>query len=75
MHFHYYMKLMASGLCHIPSGKIGLQGITIKPSEEILALQAKMIEALAPYRKSGVDQARLCACPNRGAGKPCVICT
>jgi len=51
------MKLTANGLYHIPSGKIGLQGITIKPSEEILALQAKVIEAMAPFRKSGGGQA------------------
>jgi len=29
------MKLTAKGLYHIPGGKIGLQGITIKPSDEI----------------------------------------
>jgi 2'-5' RNA ligase/phosphoglycolate phosphatase-like HAD superfamily hydrolase len=51
------LKLTANGLYHIPSGKIGLQGITIKPSEEILALQAKVIQAMAPFRKSGGDQA------------------
>ena len=50
------MKLRASGLYHIPSGKIGLQGITIEPSEEILALQANVIQAMEPFRKSGGDQ-------------------
>jgi hypothetical protein len=44
------MRLTATGLYHIPSGKLGLQGITIKPSDEILALQAKVIEAMAPFR-------------------------
>jgi hypothetical protein len=38
------MKLTAKGLYHIPGGKIGLQGITIKPSDEILALQTKVIQ-------------------------------
>jgi 2'-5' RNA ligase len=51
------MKLTANGLYHIPSGKIGLQGITIEPSEEILALQAKVIRAMAPFRKTGGGQA------------------
>jgi 2'-5' RNA ligase superfamily len=51
------MKLTAKGLYHIPGGKIGLQGITIKPSDEILALQTKVIQAIAPFRKSGGDQA------------------
>jgi 2'-5' RNA ligase superfamily len=50
------MKLTAKGLYHIPGGKIGLQGITIKPSDEILALQTKVIQAMAPFRKSGGDQ-------------------
>jgi 2'-5' RNA ligase superfamily len=50
-------KLTAKGLYHIPGGQIGLQGITIKPSEEILALQTKVIQAMAPFRKSGGDQA------------------
>ena len=31
--------LTAKGLYHIPGGQIGLQGITIKPSDEILTLQ------------------------------------
>jgi hypothetical protein len=51
------MKLTATGLYHIPSGKNGLQGITIKPSAEILALQSKVIEAMAPFRKSGGGEA------------------
>ena len=51
------LKLTANGLYHIPSGKIGLQGITIKPSDDILALQVRVIQAMAPFRKSGGDQA------------------
>ncbi|MEZ5900791.1 MAG: 2'-5' RNA ligase family protein [Hyphomicrobiaceae bacterium] len=50
------LKLTANGLYHIPSGKIGLQGITIEPSSEIVALQAKVIQAMAPFRKSGGGQ-------------------
>jgi 2'-5' RNA ligase len=51
------MKLTANGLYHIPSGKIGLQGITIEPSAEILALQAKVIGAMAPFRQLGGGEA------------------
>lgn len=51
------MTLTANGLYHIPTGNIGLQGITIKSSKEILALQAKVMQTMAPYRKSGGDQA------------------
>lgn len=50
------LNLTANGLYHIPSGQMGLQGITVKPSKEILALQARVIEALAPFRKSGGKQ-------------------
>lgn len=51
------MKLTAIGLYHIPSGKIGLQGITVKPSANILALQAKVIRAIESFRKSGGGEA------------------
>jgi hypothetical protein len=50
------MKLTATGLYHIPSDKIGLQGITIDPSDNILALQTKVIEAIGPFHKPGGDQ-------------------
>jgi hypothetical protein len=50
------MTLTANGLYHIPSGETGLQGITIKPSGDSVALQAKVIEAMEPFRKSGGDQ-------------------
>ena len=61
------MELTATGLYHIPSGKIGLQGITVGPSDKILALQAKVIETMAPYRKSGGDEAAFVPDPT-GAG-------
>ncbi len=50
------MTLTATGLYHIPSGETGLQGITIKPSDDIVALQAKVIEVMEPFRKSGGNQ-------------------
>ena len=57
------MTLTAKGLYHIPSGETGLQGITIKPSDDIVALQAKVIEVMKPFRKSGGDQAAFVADP------------
>jgi 2'-5' RNA ligase len=51
------LKLTAIGLYHIPTGEIGLQGIAIEPSPQLLALQADVVETLAPYRQSGGDQA------------------
>lgn len=47
------MTLTATGLYHIALGTIGVQGLTIAPSPELRALQAKVIAALAPYRRSG----------------------
>jgi hypothetical protein len=64
------IKLTANGLYHIPSGKIGLQGITVRPSPEIIALQSKVIEALAPYRKRGGSQAAFVPDPTGAAFDP-----
>ena len=51
------MRLKANGLYHIPSGETGLQGITIEPSSEIMSLQEKVIEAMAPFREFGGGEA------------------
>lgn len=51
------MRLKATGLYHIPSGETGLQGITIEPSKEIVSLQEKVIEVMAPFRGSGGSEA------------------
>lgn len=51
------LELTAIGLYYIRTGEIGLQGITIEPSPELLALQADVVETLAPYRQSGGDEA------------------
>jgi hypothetical protein len=61
------MKLTANGLYHIPSGKIGLQGITVRPSPEIVSLQSKVIGALAPYRKRGGAEAAFVPDPTGAA--------
>lgn len=50
------MTLTAKGLYHIPTDEIGLQAITIEPSADIVALQAKVIAAMTPFRKRGGDQ-------------------
>ena len=47
------LELQATGLYHIPVGGLGLQGIVIEPSAELLAVQAAMIAAVAPFRRSG----------------------
>jgi 2'-5' RNA ligase len=49
------MRMTASGLYHIPSGKIGVAGIVIEPSDELLALQEAVIEAVNPFARTGGD--------------------
>ena len=64
------LELTAIGLYHIPTGKIGLQGIAIEPSPELLALQADVVETLAPYRQSGGDEAAFVPDPTGTAFDP-----
>lgn len=47
------MRMVAKGLYHIPSGKIGLAGIVVEPSNELIALQQAMIEAVNPFARTG----------------------
>ena len=49
------MQMTANGLYHIPSGKIGLAGIVIAPSDELLALQEAVIEAVNRFARTGGD--------------------
>jgi hypothetical protein len=51
------LSMEAVGLYHIPSGEIGLAGIVIEPTLELLDVQDAVIAALAPFRRSGGDQA------------------
>jgi hypothetical protein len=59
------MKLKATGLYHTPLGRFGVQGITIAPSNEILALQAKMIDAMMRFRRSGGGEAAFVPHPSK----------
>ena len=47
------LEMTATGLYHIPAGEIGLAGITIESSEQLLALQKAVIEAVAVYARKG----------------------
>ena len=49
------MRLTANGLYHIPSGKIGLAGIVIAPSDALRALQDAVIGAVNPFARTGGD--------------------
>ena len=47
------MRMTATGLYHIPSGKIGLAGIVIAPSDALRALQDAVIAAVNPFARTG----------------------
>jgi hypothetical protein len=47
------MEMTATGLFHIQSGDNGLGGIVVEPSEQVLALQRAIIDALKVYAQSG----------------------
>lgn len=50
------LKMEATGLYHVPSGDIGLQGIVIEPSHELHALQDAVIDAIEPFRKPAAGE-------------------
>lgn len=47
------LRMKAVGLYHVPSGKVGLAGIVIEPSGQLLALQRAVIEAVNVYAREG----------------------
>lgn len=51
------LNMTATGLYHIPSGKIGLAGIVIEPTEHLHALQQAIIKVVDVYAQRGGDQA------------------
>jgi 2'-5' RNA ligase len=50
------LTMTADGLYHIPLGELGLAGITIEPTEELLALQRAVVEAVNPYDAGSGDE-------------------
>ncbi|HEY1929231.1 MAG TPA: hypothetical protein VGG92_17345 [Caulobacteraceae bacterium] len=51
-------KLTAFKYYYIPSGPIGLAGIVVKPTPDLLRIQKEVIDAVAPYRaKTGTAAA------------------
>ncbi len=50
------LTMTANGLYHIPSGELGLAGITIEPTEELVALQRAVIEAVNSYDAGAADE-------------------
>lgn len=50
------LKLTATGLYHIRWGTIGLAGIVIEPSAQLLALQGAIIDAVNDYARTGGEE-------------------
>ena len=51
------LKMTATGLYHIPTGKNGLAGIVIEPNEQLQALQQAVIGAVNVYAQKGGGEA------------------
>jgi len=49
------MQMTATNLYHIPSGKIGVAGIVVEPSEELRSLQQAVLKAVTPFARTGGD--------------------
>lgn len=49
------IAMTATGLYHIPSGKIGLAGIVVELTEELRALQREVIDAVNPFARNVGD--------------------
>jgi 2'-5' RNA ligase len=47
------MHMTATGLYHVPSGKIGLAGIVVEPSDELKSLQGAVIDAVNRFARTG----------------------
>jgi 2'-5' RNA ligase len=50
------LKMKATGLHHMPAGQIGLAGIVVEPSEQLVALQQAVIDAVKVYAKRGGEE-------------------
>lgn len=50
-------RLTATGIYHIPVGNIGLAGIVIEPSEQLIKLQQTIISAVDVYARTGGAEA------------------
>ncbi len=50
------VMMTANGLYHIPVGDLGLAGITVEPTDELLELQAAVIDAVNAYHVGAADE-------------------
>jgi hypothetical protein len=67
------LRMKAIGLYDAPIGGQGVQGIVIEPSPELLAIQAAMIAAIAPFRRSGGGEGAFAPDPSGAAFQPALF--
>jgi phosphoserine phosphatase/2'-5' RNA ligase len=60
-------ELKATGYYDIPTGNLGLAGIVIEPTQDLIRLQQKLLDAIAPYTSDKVTDAAFAARPDGGA--------
>lgn len=67
------MRLEAFKYSYMPSGKTGLAGILAKPTSELLALQADLLAAVAPYTVKTGDSSAFVTTPGDPVIDPTLI--
>jgi len=67
------IKLEAFKYYYIPSGDIGVAGIVVKPTPELLKLQTDMIAAVAPFTVETGDSAAFVTTPDDPVIDPALI--
>jgi 2'-5' RNA ligase len=60
-------ELKTTGYYDIPTGNLGVAGIVIEPTRDLLRLQQKLIDAVAPYTADKGTDAAFVPKPDRGA--------
>src|SRR5262249_60162429 len=66
-------KLTAFKYYYVPAGPIGLAGIVVEPTTDLLRLQQQIIDALVPYRVNEATAAAFYTTPAEPGSHPSVI--
>jgi 2'-5' RNA ligase len=66
-------ELKSTGYYDIPSGNLGVAGIVIEPTRDLLRLQQKLIDAVAPFTADKRTDAAFVPKPDGGAMVPGLI--
>jgi hypothetical protein len=60
-------ELKTKGYYDIPTGELGLAGIVIEPTQDLIRLQEKLLDAIAPYTSDKVTDTAFAPRPDGGA--------